>query len=72
MKNRSVQILLFSRYDTLGASSRLRTYQYLPALEQQGIEVTRRPLFDNAYLTALYAGVGLLPADWRSIQDQAI
>ena len=51
-----MKILLFSRYGTLGASSRLRSYQYLPALKRSGIEVTPQPLFDNTYLTGLYTG----------------
>lgn len=51
-----MKVLLFSRYGTLGASSRLRSYQYLPALKRSGIEVTPLPLFDNAYLTGLYTG----------------
>ena len=31
--------LLLSRYERLGASSRMRFYQYLPFLESQGIHV---------------------------------
>jgi glycosyltransferase involved in cell wall biosynthesis len=51
-----VKVLLFSRYGTLGASSRLRSYQYLPTLKRSGIEITPLPLLDNSYLTGLYAG----------------
>ncbi len=39
----------------MGASSRLRSLQYLPALEDQGIEVTVSSLFDEQYLRELYA-----------------
>ncbi|MCA2952676.1 hypothetical protein [Microcystis sp. M038S2] len=39
-----MKILLFSRYDTLAASSRYRTYQYLPYLKKEGIEVEREHL----------------------------
>lgn len=51
-----MKILLLTRYGNLGASSRIRSYQYLPYLRQQGIEVTSAPLFQNDYLHNLYAG----------------
>lgn len=51
-----MKILLLSRYTRLGASSRLRTMQYLPALAREGIEVQVVPFFDDAYLHTLYAG----------------
>lgn len=50
------RILCATRYGTLGASSRLRIMQYLPALCAAGFEVTLRPFLANAYLTALYSG----------------
>ncbi|EMR11900.1 group 1 glycosyl transferase [Methylophaga lonarensis MPL] len=43
-----------SRYATLGASSRVRSYQYLPFLHEHGVSVTVSPLFSNAYLQTLY------------------
>ena len=43
-----------SRYDRLGASSRLRSYQYLPYLNQHGVDVEISPLFDDAYVKGLY------------------
>lgn len=49
-----MKILIMSRYDSLGASSRVRTYQYLPYFRQSGISVAVSPLFSNAYLEALY------------------
>ncbi|MEI6148069.1 MAG: glycosyltransferase family 4 protein [bacterium] len=49
-----MKLLLLSRYDRLGASSRLRMLQYVPFLRQQGMEVTVRPLLSNSYLEALY------------------
>ena len=52
------KILLLSRYDSLGASSRVRYLQYLGEFEAQGWTVEARPLFSNAYLEALYAGYG--------------
>ncbi len=44
-----------SRYGPLGASSRLRFYQYLPFLDRAGIEVTVAPFFDDGYLGHLYS-----------------
>ncbi|MEW6719238.1 MAG: glycosyltransferase family 4 protein [Thermodesulfobacteriota bacterium] len=49
------RILLLSRYGPLGASSRLRFYQYLPFLEEAGAEVTVAPFFEDGYLDRLYA-----------------
>lgn len=51
-----MKVLLLSRYDRLGASSRLRTMQYLPALADAGIDVEVAPLFDSGYLECLYSG----------------
>ncbi|MCL7462271.1 glycosyltransferase family 4 protein [Pseudomonas sp. NW5] len=50
-----MNVLLLSRYSRLGASSRLRTLQYLPELEASGIRVTVLNLFDDHYLQTLYA-----------------
>jgi glycosyltransferase involved in cell wall biosynthesis len=49
-----VKILLLSRYENLGASSRMRFLQYLPFLQAAGIDVTVAPLLDNNYLKNLY------------------
>ena len=49
-------ILLLCRYTRLGASSRLRFFQYLPYLEEKGFLVTIRPFFGNNYLAGLYEG----------------
>lgn len=56
-----MRILLLSRYDRLGASSRVRSMQYLPYFYKNGMNVDVEPLFSNAYLTALYSG----NARWR-------
>ncbi|MDP9366945.1 MAG: glycosyltransferase family 4 protein [Chloroflexota bacterium] len=40
----------------MGASSRYRSYQFLPYLREQGFEVEAVPLLDDAYLKARYAG----------------
>jgi glycosyltransferase involved in cell wall biosynthesis len=49
-----MRVLLLSRYGRLGASSRVRSYQYQPYLRAAGIEVTAAPLFDDFYLEYLY------------------
>lgn len=51
-----MKVLLLSRYGNLGASSRIRSYQYLPYLREQGIEVTLASLLSDDYLRDLYAG----------------
>ena len=48
------KILVFCKYPRKGASSRLRTLQYLPCLEQQGFNITVKSLFDEEYLKNLY------------------
>ena len=55
-----MKVLLLSKYSRLGASSRLRSYQYLPFLEARGIQVTVAPLFGDDYLDGLYEGNPLL------------
>ena len=51
-----IKILLLSRYENLGASSRYRSYQYIPYLCKEGIEITEAPLFNNDYIRDLYNG----------------
>ena len=53
-----MKILLFSRYSRMGASSRIRSLQYLGFLEQHGIMVDVAPLLGNTYLMNLYNGGG--------------
>ncbi|OEU47122.1 MAG: glycosyl transferase family 1 [Desulfobulbaceae bacterium S5133MH15] len=50
-----MKVLLSSRYSRVGASSRLRSYQYLPYLEEHGIDVTVFPLLGDDYLACLYS-----------------
>ena len=50
-----MKILLLSRYEDLGASSRIRSYQYLPYLRAQGHDIHIVPLLSNFYLQQLYA-----------------
>ena len=51
-----MNILLLSRYSRLGASSRLRTMQYLPDLISNGFTIELAPFFDDIYLRELYKG----------------
>lgn len=50
------RILVLCRYDRLGASSRLRFLNFLPALGERGYTFTVAPLFDDAYIRGLYQG----------------
>ncbi|MFA0087033.1 glycosyltransferase family 4 protein [Vibrio sp. 10N.261.51.F12] len=49
------KILLLSKYTRKGASSRLRTMQYISYLEAEGFSIDIQALFDDDYLTCLYA-----------------
>src|SRR5262245_12726745 len=51
-----VRILLLTRYDRLGASSRLRSLQYIPYLREQGIDVSASPFLSSEYVKTLYRG----------------
>jgi glycosyltransferase involved in cell wall biosynthesis len=66
-------ILLLSRYDERGPSSRVRHYNYIPALERAGFRVTTAPLLNNEYLDRLYRGERsslqiLIKAYWGRLQ----
>jgi len=51
-----MRVLCLTKYTRLGASSRMRSFQYFPYLQQQGITISVSPLFGDDYLTALYSG----------------
>ncbi len=51
-----MRILLLSRYSPLGASSRYRSYQYLPYLRNRGHSVEVNQLLGDLYLRRLYSG----------------
>jgi glycosyltransferase involved in cell wall biosynthesis len=51
-----MKVRAYTRYARMGASSRVRLYQYLPSLRSLGIEVDVRPLLDDSYLRARYIG----------------
>lgn len=57
-----MKILSFTKYSRQGASSRQRTFQYLPHFEEMGHEVDVQPLFDDDYLHRLYQGKSVFKA----------
>src|SRR5205823_11128976 len=61
-----LKVLLLTRYGRLGASSRLRAYQYLPYLRSQGFQITTMPFFGDYYQYDLYAG---RPRRWWRIAE---
>jgi glycosyltransferase involved in cell wall biosynthesis len=52
------RILALTRYERLGASSRVRFLQYLPAIERSGFTCDVVPLLGNNYIRTLYYGGG--------------
>ncbi len=54
LKEGPLSVLFLTRYSRMGASSRYRFMQYLPALRNLGIEGHISPLFDDKYLRKLY------------------
>ena len=70
------KLAVFTRYDSLGASSRLRFQIYRDELKAAGFDVEYHHFFDNAYLKQLYSGGGksrsaLLKALYRRIRELA-
>ncbi len=53
-----MKVLALTRYGRLGASSRLRSYQYQEPLAQHGIQFHIAPLFGDDYVRALYGRSG--------------
>jgi glycosyltransferase involved in cell wall biosynthesis len=49
-------VLVLTRYERLGASSRVRFLQFLPQLEREGFSFDVQPLLDNDYVRSLYGG----------------
>jgi glycosyltransferase involved in cell wall biosynthesis len=56
IKKKVMRILALTRYSVLGASSRLRIYQYQNVLKKYGIEVKLQALLDDFYIKRLYSG----------------
>jgi glycosyltransferase involved in cell wall biosynthesis len=51
-----IRVLVLTRYQRLGSSSRVRFYQYFPYLESQGLKIVNAPFFEDEYIQNLYAG----------------
>jgi len=51
-----VSVLVLTRYDRLGASSRVRFLQFLPGLAARGMTFSVRPFLDDDYVNGLYNG----------------
>jgi glycosyltransferase involved in cell wall biosynthesis len=49
-----LSILILTRYDRLGASSRVRFLQFLPTLASRGMKFSVQPFLGNDYIKALY------------------
>lgn len=50
-----MRILALTKYGPLGASSRMRTYQYASRLRLAGASIDFSPLLDDGYVSALYS-----------------
>jgi glycosyltransferase involved in cell wall biosynthesis len=57
------RILFLTKYSRAGASSRYRTFQFLPFLEEAGLECEVAPLFDDRYLATKYRDRRAHPVD---------
>jgi len=54
-----LRVLFLPKYSQRAASSRYRTYQYLPYLKEQGFACEVYPLFSTNYIRRIYEGEGL-------------
>jgi glycosyltransferase involved in cell wall biosynthesis len=59
-----MRVLALTKYDRHAASTRQRLLQFLPFLEEHGIEVVAHPLFDGQYVRNLAKGQ---PTGWLTI-----
>ena len=51
-----MKVLYLTKYSRKAASSRLRSFQYIPLLKADGLNITVRSFFDDIYLENLYQG----------------
>jgi len=49
-----LKVLALTKYGLMGASSRVRFFQYFPCLQQAGIQITVQPLLSDELLLARY------------------
>ncbi|NQV88105.1 MAG: glycosyltransferase family 4 protein [Parcubacteria group bacterium] len=52
---KDLKLLMFCRFGRKGASSRVRSYQYVPLFISAGVRVTENYLLSDKYLDSLYA-----------------
>ena len=50
-----MKVLLLTKYDYSGASSRYRTLQYLSILKEKGIDIVTSPLLDSHHIKKIFA-----------------
>ena len=50
------KLLILSRYNKMGASSRYRYFNFKSDLEQAGLDTTYSPLLSDLYLAKTYQG----------------
>src|SRR5205807_9216886 len=48
-------IVFFTKYSRKGASSRVKSFQYIPLYEHEGYNCMVKNLFDDEYLSRLYS-----------------
>ncbi len=61
-----MRVLALTYYDRLGASSRLRFFQYLPYLRSQGIDVDISYFLSSDYVERRQQGLGVFPEAWKA------
>lgn len=69
-----MRVLFLTRYGIQGASSRMRSYQFIPSFRASGIECVEAPFFDNVllkkkYQQGSYTLTDVLSVYWRRIHD---
>lgn len=67
------RLFTFPRYSELGASSRVRMFQYEETLSKNGWDVTFYPFADDAFLRSRYLGqralLSIVKSYWRRLRD---
>ena len=66
-----MNVVMLSRYQRNGASSRLRLLQYIDHLKQWGLASASEPFFDESYLASRYSGGYGLAAAARAYSRRA-
>ena len=51
---KTIKVLVLTKDGRLGASSRMRSLQYLPWFEQASLQVTVQPLLSDEFLSLRY------------------